>query len=149
MQWLWGNTPVCCNGCEGILLFAWSSFFFFLFFLGFIYPEKWKPNNNNNQQAAEGLVKGLKKWGLGAKEKGLLLEAPPPPSLSQEGHMVSVAAGIGMYKGWASFSALSSCSSFCSLLFSSVKVSQHFFRNSQSTSVCFSFVLLTKQNQKS
>lgn len=73
-----------------------------------------------------------------------LLEAPsgtPPPILSQEGHMVRVAAGSCMYKGCASFSAFSSCSSFCSLLFSSVSDSQHFFKNSQSTSVCFSFVL--------
>jgi hypothetical protein len=63
--------------------------------------------------------------------------------------MVSVAAGKGaMYTscemtqvGGASLSARSSCNSFCSLLFSSVKSLQHLFSASQSTSVCFSFVL--------
>ncbi len=37
--------------------------------------------------------------------------------------------------------AFSSCSSFCSLRFSRARQSQHRFRRSQSTSVCFSLVL--------
>lgn len=58
-------------------------------------------------------------------------------------HIVSVAAfWIWMYNGdGATFNDRSSCSSFFNLLFSSPKLSQHFFKNSQSTSVCFSLVL--------
>jgi len=60
---------------------------------------------------------------------------------SQEGHMVRVVAGSCLKKGSQVFKALSSCSSFCNLLFSSVRLSQHLFKYSQSTSVCFNFVL--------
>jgi hypothetical protein len=62
---------------------------------------------------------------------------------SQEGHRMRVVGGaMCMYTcGESSFRALSSCTSFCNRLFSSVKFSQHLFRNSQSTSVCFNFVL--------
>ncbi|KAH0882317.1 hypothetical protein HID58_058413 [Brassica napus] len=50
---------------------------------------------------------------------------------SQEGHM----------RFGDSFNALSPDTSFCNLRFSSVRLSQHLFKYSQSTSVCFSFVL--------
>jgi hypothetical protein len=66
-----------------------------------------------------------------------LLEA----TRSQEGHMESVVAGRCMYKGFIVLSARSSATSFCNRRFSSVSVSQQRFRYSQSTSVCFSFVL--------
>lgn len=62
---------------------------------------------------------------------------------SHDVHIVSVAAfWIWMYNGdGPTFNDRSSCSSFFNLLFSSLKLSQHFFKNSQSTSVCFSLVL--------
>nr|GMC95036.1 hypothetical protein Iba_chr05cCG4650 [Ipomoea batatas] len=67
-----------------------------------------------------------------------ILEAPPkdssaappwPPPPLHDGQLVSAAAC--MYKlGFISFSAFSSCTSFFSLLFSSVNVWQHFFSSS-------------------
>ena len=62
-------------------------------------------------------MKGLQKRGFAPIVKEVLEEASPPPlpTLSQEGHMVRVAAGSCIYKGVASFSAFSSCTSFCSL----------------------------------
>lgn len=93
---------------------------------------------------------------------GLEVAAPPAPAAaeggveeeeegvgllgvtrSQEGHMVKVVAGNCMKNGFEveAFKALSSWSSFWSLLFSSDNVSQHLFRYSQSTSVCFNLVL--------
>ena len=65
----------------------------------------------------------------------------PEATRSQEGHMDRVVAGSRMKKGGAALSARSSASSLCSRRFSSVSVSQQRFRYSQSTSVCFSFVL--------
>lgn len=66
---------------------------------------------------------------------------------SQRGHIVRVDAGRGSRVwgertvGGATFKALSSSTSRCSLLFSSVKDPKHLFRYSHSISVCFSFVL--------
>ena len=65
----------------------------------------------------------------------------PEATRSQDGHMERVVAGRRMKKGGAVLSARSSASSLCSRRFSSVSVSQQRFRYSQSTSVCFSFVL--------
>ena len=80
-----------------------------------------------------------------ADEPGLADEdAEAGVTRSHEGHMVRVVAGRCMKKGWEVFTARSSWSSFCSLLFSSVNFSQHLFKYSQSTSVCFSFVLLRR-----
>lgn len=62
---------------------------------------------------------------------------------SQEGHMVRVVAGSCMQNGFEELRALNSCNSLCSLLFSSVKLSQILFKYSQSTSVCFNLVLNT------
>jgi hypothetical protein len=128
----------------------------------------------HHQQAAE-WVKGLKKWwvaaalGLGSA----LAAAPGPARRSQDGHRLSVAAAgicICMYNGGggagttpaaapacvaddggacgcgANLSARSSCSSRCSRRFSSVSDSQQRFSSSQSTSVCFSFVLRARLN---
>jgi hypothetical protein len=76
-------------------------------------------------------------------EAGAEVEAGlgPEATRSQEGHMDRVVAGRRMKKGGAVLSARSSASSLCSRRFSSVSVSQQRFRYSQSTSVCFSFVL--------
>ena len=81
--------------------------------------------------------------GLGLVAGGVDEDPEAGATRSHEGHMVRVVAGRCMKKGWEVFKARSSWSSFCSLLFSSVNVSQHLFKYSQSTSVCFSFVLLT------
>jgi hypothetical protein len=76
--------------------------------------------------------------GAGAAGATELVEA----TRSQEGHMERVVAGRCMCnKGRTAFSARSSASSLCSRRFSPVSVSQQRFRCSQSTSVCFSFVL--------
>ncbi|URE26297.1 hypothetical protein MUK42_03151 [Musa troglodytarum] len=81
-------------------------------------------------------AKGLKKRGHEAG-KGEPVSAPPMTFL-HDGHV----AGICMCLGAESLCDFSrSCSSFCSLLFSSVSVSQHRLRNSSSTSVFLSFVL--------
>jgi hypothetical protein len=79
----------------------------------------------------------------GVDDAGAEVEAGlgPEATRSQEGHMERVVAGRRMKKGGAVLSARSSASSLCSRRFSSVSVSQQRFRYSQSTSVCFSFVL--------
>lgn len=66
---------------------------------------------------------------------------------SQRGHIVSVEAGRGsqlwgeMTVGGATFMALSSSTSLCSLLFCSVSDPNHLFKYSHSISVCFSLLL--------
>lgn len=73
-------------------------------------------------------------------EEPLLVVAPLPPQiLSQEGHILRVATGSCIKMGPCI--DLSSSNSFCSILFSSVRLLQHFFSNSQFTSVCFSLFL--------
>lgn len=84
------------------------------------------------------------------KNTGLDDEESPPPRAgvvvtpSQDGHKERVAAGNLVLLCWTWFRSLSSFNSFTNLLFSSVSVSQHFFRYSYSTSVCFNFVLWNK-----
>lgn len=92
-----------------------------------------------DQYAAE-WAKGLKKRVFGATA------GDPPSSLFlHDGHVWKVPAaappGGCMYRGAWKSSDLSSCISCSSLLFSSLSVSQHFRRNSHSTSVFLSFVL--------
>lgn len=63
---------------------------------------------------------------------------------SHEGHVVAFWSWINNGDDAPAFADCSSCNSFFNLLFSSVKLSQHFFKNSQSTSFCFNFVLQRK-----
>lgn len=68
-------------------------------------------------------------------------------TLSQRGHMVRVDAGSGsqlwgeITVGGPTFMALSSSTSFCSLLFCSVRDPNHLLKYSHSISVCFSLLL--------
>ena len=103
--------------------------------------------------AAQGLT-GTGRWMLGpirlrlagAGADGMVADeeedADETATRSHEGHIVRVVGGfMCMYSCGDNFNALSSCTSFCNLLFSSVRFSQHLFKYSQSTSVCFNLVL--------
>ena len=104
--------------------------------------------NANNVQQAAGLVKGLNKWvarpgplALGRSAPLVVVVAGAPVRRSQEGQMERVAAGMNKAAVWGWLRVRSCWSSRWRRRFSSVNVSQQRLRSSQSTSVCFNFVL--------
>lgn len=97
--------------------------------------------------AAHGLLRGTGAWWWCEREALAPVtdeEAADDDTATRShwGHIVRVVGGLMfMYNCGESFNALSSLTSFCKRLFSSVRFSQQRFKYSQSTSVCFNLVL--------
>lgn len=108
------------------------------------------------QQAAE----ECREWSLEDRVGGVVGSLPASEVVvvvvvvtrSHLGHIVSVDAGRGsqvcgdITVGGATFMALNSSTSLCSLLFCSVSDPNHLFKYSHSISVCFSLLLFLGSN---